>query len=464
MARLSLPFRVGLIVVMALIAGWLAFMALVYVDETPGSRIGLPDPQRLAALTDLVEAAAPDERQRILQAVRTPFFVAVIAPPDYDPPEASETAVVDSDMLQDYRAALPGRALTVVMQSDSRRLQRFPANRLNAVEFRIGLGTGETLLVATESPFLIAPFGLPVGFGAALIGILIALVTLIVLHRQFRPLSRLAAAVDDLDPTDANVALPPIRARSPEVRALVGAFERLQARLATLVRARMALVGGIQHDLRTFATRLRLRIDKIADPDDRDRAATDIAHMIALLDDALLANRAGVSELDQELIDLAPLVAAEVADRRAAGAEATFAAGPGGAEAAVLGDRLALRRITANLLDNAIKYGHAARASVSVEAHEVVLRVDDDGPGIPPDRRAFLFEPFTRLDASRARATGGAGLGLAVVRSLVAAHGGTVEIGDAPAGGARLSVRLPAFGADGVTEKTPKTLERHGVP
>jgi signal transduction histidine kinase len=111
----------------------------------------------------------------------------------------------------------------------------------------------------------------------------------------------------------------------------------------------------------------------------------------------------------------------------------------------VLGDHLALRRIVSNLLDNALKYGHVAHATVKMDGQEIVLVVDDEGAGIPPDLRAILLEPFVRLETSRNRQTGGAGLGLAVVRSLVEGHGGVVTIGDAPTGGARFTVRLPEF-------------------
>ena len=136
---------------------------------------------------------------------------------------------------------------------------------LKAVEVRIALATGETLVVRTEGPVLLAPLGLPIGLGGGLLGVLIALMALIGLHREFRPLSRLAEALDRIDPGDEAAALPPIRARTRELRSLVAAFERLQARLSTLIHARMALVGGLQHDVRTFAARLRLRVEGIAD-------------------------------------------------------------------------------------------------------------------------------------------------------------------------------------------------------
>jgi len=117
----------------------------------------------------------------------------------------------------------------------------------------------------------------------------------------------------------------------------------------------------------------------------------------------------------------------------------------------VLGDRLALRRVIANLVDNALLYGRASHLSIEADSEFVILNVDDEGPGIPPDQREAILEPFVRLEDSRNRRTGGAGLGLAVARSLVEAHNGTITITDAPGsnksapGGARLTVRLPLF-------------------
>lgn len=447
---LSLSWRVGLILVVGLMAGWLTLIAASYISRGYGEPVSLASPLRLAAIADVVERTPPEDRQRLLTAIRTPHLAVWVEPRRLTQSRLPDLAPLDAARVGAYREALVGRPLVITPGERDPQVGRAFASALSAVEFKIGLADGETLVLTSESPVLVAPFGLPVGFGAGLIGVLVALVTLIILHGEFRPLKRLAAAVDRVDPSLGTPPLPPIRARSPEVRALVGAFERLQSRVQTLIRARLALVGGIQHDLRTFATRLCLRLDKIADPDDRARASADIADMIALMDDALLASRAGASELDEELIALPPLIAAEIADRQAAGAKVDLAAAVAGVEAhsaeiLVLGDRLALRRILANLLDNALTYGHRAHVALAVTGSHIVLTVDDEGPGIPAAQRPVLLEPFTRTETSRARRTGGAGLGLAVVRSLAEAHGGTVEIGDSPSAGARLAVTLPLF-------------------
>ncbi|MEM1385264.1 MAG: ATP-binding protein [Pseudomonadota bacterium] len=444
---LSLSWRVGLIVVVALMAGWLGLIAASYLSAGLGQATGLPEPMRLAALADLLEEASVEERDKVLAAVRTPQLAIWMEPEPLTASRLPAVRPLDAAMLESYRAALAERTLAVAAMEGTHLVGGGFASAFSAVEFRIGLAGDRTLVVTSESPFAVAPLGLPVGFPAGLAGVLIALVTLILLHREFRPLSRLAAVVDGLDPGSGAPSLPTIRARSPEVKALVAAFERLQARIETLMRARLALVGGIQHDLRSFATRLRLRVDKIADPVDRDRAAAEIADMIALMDDALLASRAGASELDEELVEIAPLIGAEITDREAAGAMIEFALGdPANAEGAVvLGDRLALRRIVANLIDNALKYGARARVALALDGPNIVLNIDDDGPGISPGQRVLLLEPFTRAEPSRARRTGGAGLGLAVVQSLTQAHGGSVDIRDAPLGGARVVVTLPLF-------------------
>ena len=132
----------------------------------------------------------------------------------------------------------------------------------------------------------------------------------------------------------------------------------------------------------------------------------------------------------------------------------------------VLGDRLALRRIVANIVDNAIKYGRVARLRLQLENPAIVLTVDDEGPGIPADRRQAMLEPFNRLETSRNRATGGAGLGLAVARSLVEAHDGTIgsdwrrrAAARACASDCRCSVPAPDMGYERVAQSFRNTID-----
>jgi signal transduction histidine kinase len=111
----------------------------------------------------------------------------------------------------------------------------------------------------------------------------------------------------------------------------------------------------------------------------------------------------------------------------------------------VLGDAVALRRLFANLIANALAYGQEARIAATVAAADLVVTIDDRGPGIPAQDRAAMLEPFVRAEGSRNRRTGGAGLGLAIARGVAEAHGGRLSLGDAPGGGLRASVTLPLF-------------------
>ena len=169
----------------------------------------------------------------------------------------------------------------------------------NATEFRITLRSGEILIIDASTRLPITPLGLPVGFGAGLFGTIVALLALLVMQRETRPLARLAAAVDGVDLSIDPPLLPQARRSAPEIRAVIAAFNRLQGRLSEMLRARMTLIGGIAHDVRTFATRLRLRVEQIPDAAEKQRAIADIEDMIRLLDDALLSTRASAGGLLQ---------------------------------------------------------------------------------------------------------------------------------------------------------------------
>lgn len=447
--RLTLAARIGLIVVISLTAAWIGSIALFYLSATAEQRGPRPLPGQVVAVVELIERAAPDERALVLRALRSQTFSARIEA-GWHVATTSRQLVprFTARALKADLAALGGRPSSVALSGTGGGARRMSGRSFIApvnLEFRIGLRTGETLIVEARSLSVTNVFGLPVGFVSGLLGSVIGLLALIIMHRETKPLTRLCAAVDRTDLAGSPMLLPEEPSGAPEVRALITAFNRLQGRLSHLMRARMGMLGGISHDVRTFATRLRLRIDRMPAGIDRERAIADIADMIRLLDDALLASRAFASELTEELVEFDQIVRAEVDDRRAEDQAVHLTMALNDSDAAVLGDRLALRRVVANLIDNALKYGQVAHVRLEIEERTIVLTVDDEGAGIPRDQRDAMLEPFVRLEASRNRRTGGAGLGLAVARNLVEAHGGTIAIADAPSRGARLTVRLPLF-------------------
>jgi signal transduction histidine kinase len=412
--RLSSAVRVCLIIVLSVTIVWIGTVALFYLSSASSIRNNRPLPAQVAALVSLLEQASPAERPLILRAVTSQSLNARLEPGNHVgvTPKLQRVPRVTARAVDQYLLVLGGRPNSVVIRHEqgTRGGLGFTFVAPADLELRVLLASNETLVVDALS-YPVANFlGVPVGFVAGLTGAVLGLIALFALQREI-------------------------------------AFNRLQVRLSHLVRGRIAMLGGISHDVRTFLTRLRLRVDRIPDEEERDRAVADIADMIRLLDDALLASRAGSGELNEELIDFAHIVKAEVDDRRAVGKPIDLA-NTATLNSTVLGDRLALRRVIANLVDNALLYGKVAHLSIEADSEFVTLHVDDEGPGIPPDQREQVLEPFVRLEDSRNRRTGGAGLGLAVARSLVEAHSGKISVTDAPApasNGARLTVQLPLF-------------------
>jgi signal transduction histidine kinase len=407
--RLTFAVRVGLMIVLSVTITWLGTVVLFYLSTSSSPRNTRPLPGQVAALVTLLEQSTPAERPLLLRAVTSQAITARVEPGIHVgiTPRLQRVPRLTARALNQYLAAAGGRPNSVSVSSEHGGLSRFSFVTPVDLELRVGLTTDETLVVDAMSYPVANIFGLPVGFLAALTSAVIGLLALLALQRE-------------------------------------AAFNRLQVRISSLVRGRIAMLGGISHDVRTFLTRLRLRVDRIPDEQERERAIADIADMIRLLDDALLASRAGAGELPEELVDLAQVVRSEVEDRQAAGKPVDLRAGAV-PTAVVLGDRLALRRIVANIIDNAVIYGKVAHLSVNTTPELVTLTVDDEGPGIPPEQRESILEPFVRLEDSRNRRTGGAGLGLAVACSLVEAHHGSISISDAPGAGARVTVRLELF-------------------
>ena len=231
---------------------------------------------------------------------------------------------------------------------------------------------------------------------------------------------------------------PPALARGPrEVRTLGRSFAAMHARLAAHTRNRTAMLAAIAHDLGTPLSRIAFWIEQLPEGA-RTRAAADIDEMRAMLGDVLRFAR-DEQIVGSERIDLGSVLDALVDDLAVAGQPVSLVAGD---RVVVEGDAGGLRRLFANVLENAVRYGGAARMSWALADNEAVVRIEDDGPGFAPDANATLFEPFVRGDPSRNRGTGGTGLGLAIVRSLAEAHGGRVTLRNRPEGGL-VEVRLP---------------------
>ena len=233
---------------------------------------------------------------------------------------------------------------------------------------------------------------------------------------------------------------PPLDVRgSSEVGAAVAAFNLMQERLQRYVTNRTTMVAAIAHDLRTPLTRLRFRIE--AAPEElRAKLALDIDEMEEMISGTLAFVQDATRPVERTKLEVSSLVETVMDEAAETGADAAVER----AERAVVdGDPIALKRLVTNLVDNALKFGSCARGRVFAEAGMAVVEVDDNGPGVPEGEIERAFEPFQRLEGSRSRETGGAGLGLAVVRAIARGHGGEVTLLNRAEGGLRARVTLP---------------------
>lgn len=278
---------------------------------------------------------------------------------------------------------------------------------------------------------------------------LVAAITWWVVGRALRPVARIRAEVDDItaDRLDRRVAVP---ASGDEIAALAGTMNRMLDRLDAAATAQRRFVSDASHELRSPLATIRQHAE-LAQLHPDATSVDDLAGVVhdeglrmqELVDALLLLTRLDEqAALREDLVDLDDLALAEARRLRAGGATVD---GSGIRAARVRGDARLLGQLVRNLADNAARHARSAVAiGVTGRGAEVVLTVDDDGAGVPPDERDRIFERFVRLDEARARDAGGSGLGLAIVRAIAEAEGGGVRVEDSPLGGARFSVVLPA--------------------
>ena len=281
-----------------------------------------------------------------------------------------------------------------------------------------------------------------VGAGGVLLAILLGV---IVADRGLVPFRRLARSVEDAArDRDLSHRIP--EEGGTESAAVAGAVNQLLAGLEESRLAQDQLVADAAHELRTPLTALRTDVETLGNPasnlsaEDRshiaaalDQQIDEVSHMITSIVDLARGARPVEQSEPLRLDDLAADVVARARSRRP-----TATIELASAEAPMIGDPLRLERALGNLVENALLHG-ADPVSVRVRPGEVI--VDDAGHGIPSEQREAMFERFRRGVGVQDRP--GSGLGLAIVRQDIAAHGGTVELAESPAGGCRVIVRLP---------------------
>ena len=270
--------------------------------------------------------------------------------------------------------------------------------------------------------------------------ILLFAVALIFLRGQVQPILRLANAARalGLGRQAHDYRLEGAR----EVRLAGRAFQAMRHRIIRQLNERTEMLAGVSHDLRTPLTRIRLQLALMGETEDAGAIRADLAEMEDMID-AYLSFAAGEGEEPSEDTDLQKMLERIIAQtRQAHGFDITFLP-PSSALPVFPLRRKTIRRAIENVISNATAYATRAEVSVRYRNDEVTITIDDNGAGIPAERRADALRPFVRLETSRNRQTGGTGLGLSITNDIILGHGGELTLADAPMGGLRVIMKLP---------------------
>ena len=263
-------------------------------------------------------------------------------------------------------------------------------------------------------------------------------VAMIFMRNQVRPIRRLARAADALG---KGREVPPFKlAGAIEVRQAAHAFNIMRERIRRQMNQRTEMLAGVSHDLRTPLTRMKLELAMLKGIG-AEELKSDVLEMESMVEGYLAFARGDETEATISA-DLGELIDEVAVQMRRSGATVAVKNAKSG-ELVMPMRRAAMKRTLTNLLVNATTYGNRAEIAARRVGGNVELTIDDDGPGIPADRREDVFRPFFRLEESRNRETGGVGLGLSIARDVIHGHGGSIALEDSPLGGLRVRVRLP---------------------
>lgn len=269
----------------------------------------------------------------------------------------------------------------------------------------------------------------------------LTLIALIIAHMATQPLRRLAQAAHDLSRNIEHKPLP-VNTGLKEVREASLAFNRMQSSIHRHIEERICMLAAIAHDLQTPLTRLRLRLEKVTDTDLRTALVADLAATQAMVREGLEFARTLSTDEPFERVDLDSLIEAICNDATDAGWDVTSVGKVG---KFILASPHALRRCISNLVDNAVKYGERAHIGVSCEGNKAIISIIDGGTGIPASQLESIFQPFSRLENSRSRNSGGTGLGLTIARIIAEKHKGTITLSnmDAAELGLKATIEIP---------------------
>ncbi|MEL7481621.1 MAG: ATP-binding protein [Pseudomonadota bacterium] len=405
----------------------------------------LPLPTRVTAIVAMVETTPPERIDILLKALSdSDFEVWLVDTPEVplrgEHLDLSQVArAVDAyvDALGDRDVAAwiapePGKPV---------RTPRLESLRLwspHPMRLAVSLQDDRWLMIETREPLPQQVFGLPPGIVAGFVGVLVAFLSLITLWQGLGPLESLSRSLSAfaIEPKPQTLLL-----RGPrETRDVTAAVNRMQTVIADLLRDRQVMFAGMSHDLRTYLTRLRLRIEGIEDERARVKAEADLEQMAEIVEDGLaLAQLETVASIT-ETVDLAELVEGLAADELTV---VSLVFEPEDGRFEIEADPYRMRRAILNLLINAERHGAEPEVHLRKTNTGIELDIADRGPGISVAEKTRLLRPFERGDKARTTDKPGSGLGLAIAKRIAEQHGGDLCLIDRPGGGLIARITLP---------------------
>ena len=424
---------------------------------------GFQSAQRIADLVTVLEPLAPAERWKMAALLTTPaLLVSLTAPKAVAQKEDAESRA-RAELFKAMLTRQLGSERTVSVAVTSvpparslRRLQepsvggphghRMPMGAgphfgsqpgLSFVA-QVGMRDGTSITFDARQPTETLTWPYRMLGSLAILFATVVVLSLIAVRWTTRPLKTLADAAEELG---RNINRAPLDESGPvEVQSAAHAFNTMQAQLVGYVRERTRLLAAMSHDLKTPITRLRLRAELIDDPAVRAKLEKDLVEMETLVSRTLDFMRGVANDEALLPVDMNALLETIQADTQETGGRVGL---EGRAQAPYLGRPQALKRCVGNLVENAIKYGSAARIIVEDGTELLQIRVVDEGSGIPASALERVFEPFYRLEESRSHDTGGTGLGLSIARSIAENHGGSLVLRNRPQRGLEAILKLP---------------------
>jgi two-component system osmolarity sensor histidine kinase EnvZ len=418
-----------IIVPMIILQSIVAFVFMERHWQTVTRRLSSMVTADIAAMIDVYKTYPQDEEGQTLSRIARDnlhLTVELLPPGDLPPPLPKPFfSLLDNALSRELRTQI-GRPFWI----DT-------VGRSNIVEIRIQLDKAIMRVYAPRNQAYASNSHIFIVWMVVSAAILIG-VSILFLRNQIKPILTLANAADAFGKGREVAPFRPRGAR--EVRIAAQAFLLMQKRIERQIEQRTTMLNGVSHDLRTLLTRFKLQLALLKNSPQAEGMTRDVDEMQHMLEDYLAFARGDIGEAPS-IVDFSEFLDGLKKDHAAPGKTLTM---DFSGEAKVTLRPKAFKRCIDNLLANALRHANKVEIHVTHEGGYLTVDVEDNGPGIPENKREEVFRPFYRLDDARNQDEGGTGLGLAIARDIATSHGGDVTLSDSKLGGLKASVRVPA--------------------